>query len=431
MNRNSVKTLSLKTLLNTPANLMSKRLAKGLLLTLTTTFCVNVLANDEARSLINQSEQWQQTLEQAKGQTVYFNAWGGSEVINDYIRWAGEQVKEQYQVTVKHVKVTDTADVVSKLLAEKAAGRNEQGSVDLVWINGENFKSMKDNALLAQAYTQQLPNYALVDTENKPSTLYDFTTPVDNLEAPWGMAQLVFMYDTKHLSVPPHSMQSLLETAKSIKGRFSYPAPPNFHGSSFVKQALIELIDDKSLLAKPVVDADFGKITAPLWRYLDQLHPLMWRSGRSFPKNSGQMKSLLNDSELFVSLTFNPNDASNAIQNGELPSSVKTYVHKKGTLGNTHFVAIPFNATAKAGSKVFANYLMSAAAQVRKADPAIWGDPTVLAMQKLNKTQAQAFSKLALGPATLTAEQLGKVLLEPHSSWVDALEKAWLKRYAN
>jgi putative thiamine transport system substrate-binding protein len=430
MNRNFAQTPSLKTHLNTSSNLMVNKFVKGLLLTLTAGLCVNVLADDQVRERISQSEQWQQTLKQAKGQTVYFNAWGGSEVINDYIRWAAEQVKEQYQVTVKQVKVTDTADVVSKLLAEKAAGRNEKGSVDLVWINGENFKSMKDNALLAEAYTQQLPNYALVDTENKPSTLYDFTTPVDNLEAPWGMAQLVFMYDTKHLSTPPNSMLSLLETAKRVEGRFSYPAPPNFHGSSFVKQALIELIEDKSLLAKPVVADDFGEVTAPLWNYLDQLHPLMWRSGRSFPKNSGQMKSLLNDSELFISLTFNPNDASNAIQNDELPSSVKTYVHKEGTLGNTHFVAIPFNATAKAGSKVFANFLMSAPAQIRKADPAIWGDPTVLAMQKLNQTQAQAFSKLALGPATLTAEQLGKVLLEPHSSWVDALEKAWLKRYA-
>ena len=380
---------------------------------------------------INHSSDWQDTLTQAEGQTVYFNAWGGSQVINDYIRWAAEQVKERFEITVNHVKVTDAGEVVSKILAEKSAGRGENGSVDLVWINGENFRSMKENGLLAPAYTQDLPNYALIDTLNKPSTLYDFTTPVDNLELPWGMAQLVFMYDTKHLKVPPDSMLSLLDTLVNIKGRFSYPALPNFHGTSFVKQALIELIEDSSLLSKPVIEADFVAVTAPLWRYLDKLHPLMWRAGRSFPKNSGQMKSLLNDGELFISLTFNPNDASNAIANNELPESVKTYVHRAGSLGNTHFVAIPFNATAKAGAKVFGNFLISPQAQLRKATPNIWGDPTVLALHKLSKTARDAFDQLPLGPATLNTQALGKILLEPHSSWVDALENAWLKRYAN
>ena len=386
-------------------------------------------ANAFANTTVPQQD-WQATLESAKNQTVYFNAWGGSETINDYIRWAAKQVKLQHQVTVKLVKVSDAGNVVSKLLAEKSAGRTSDGSVDLMWVNGENFKAMKDNGLLAKAYTQNLPNYAFVDTENKPSTLYDFTTPVDNLEAPWGMAQLVFMYDTERLDKAPTDMASLLSTLESAKGRFSYPALPNFHGTTFVKQALIELIEDKSLLSKPVVAEDFAKVTAPLWQYLDKLHPLMWRSGRTFPKNAQQMKNLLNDGELFISLSFNPNDASNAISNDELPSSVKTYVHKGGTLGNTHFVAIPFNAKAAAGAKVFANFLMSPQAQVRKADPKVWGDPTVLSMDKLSAADKQSFAQLELGSATLSASELGKVLLEPHSSWVRALEKAWQARYA-
>jgi len=382
-------------------------------------------------ALAQNDSAWQKVLDEAKGQSVYFNAWGGSDTINDYISWAAAEVKKQYQVDVKQVKITDTGDVVSRILAEKSANRETGGSVDLIWINGENFKAMKDNQLLAKAYTQKLPNYALVDTENKPSTLYDFTTPVDNLEAPWGMAQLVFMHDTKHLATPPTDMHSLLETLKSNKGRFSYPALPNFHGTTFIKQALHELVEDSAVLSQPVSQVDFETVSAPLWAYLDQLHPLLWRSGKSFPKSAQQMKQLLNDSELFISLSFNPNDASNAIANDELPNTIRTYVHKNGTLGNTHFIAIPFNANAKAGAQVFANFLMSAKAQLKKATPAVWGDPTVLAMNKLNAQQQQAFSALKLGVATLSSEQLGKVLLEPHSSWVAAIEKAWIARYAN
>jgi putative thiamine transport system substrate-binding protein len=50
---------------------------------------------------------------------------------------------------LEHVKITDTADVVKRVRAEKAAGRTDRaGTVDLVWINGENFAAMKADGLL-------------------------------------------------------------------------------------------------------------------------------------------------------------------------------------------------------------------------------------------------------------------------------------------
>lgn len=374
---------------------------------------------------------WSAIVEKAKGQTIYFNGWGGAEPINDYVAWAADQVKERYDINVKHVKVTDIGEVVSRILAEKSGGRTEEGSVDLMWINGENFRAMKEQGLLASPYSMQLPNYQYVDTENKPTTLYDFTIPVDNMEVPWGMAQLVFMYDSNKLKSHPTSMQELLTTAKEYPGRVTYPSPPNFHGTTFIKQALLELTDDPEILTRPVVEEDFAKITAPLWAYLDKLHPFMWRGGRTFPANASEMKQLLNDGEIVISLSFNPNDASNAIVNDELPASVRTYVHKKGTIGNTHFVAIPFNSSAKEAAMVFADFLISPEAQARKADPAIWGDPTVLAVSSLPEKDKALFSAIKTGPATLSAEELGRVLPEPHPSWVQALEQEWQKRYNN
>jgi putative thiamine transport system substrate-binding protein len=178
-----------------------------------------------------------------------------------------------------------------------------------------------------------------------------------------------------------------------------------------------------------VEKADFSTVTAPLWTFLDQLHPVMWRKGSVFTSGAPQMKQLLNDGEIFISMSFNPNDASNAISNGELPESVRTYVHDKGTIGNTHFVAVPFNSDAKEGAMVFANYLMSAEAQLRKATPAVWGDPTVLNVNSLPEKNRQIFRKIPLGKATLTARELGMVMLEPDASWVQALEKEWQRRY--
>ncbi|MBU2515652.1 ABC transporter substrate-binding protein [bacterium] len=375
------------------------------------------------------ADDWSVITKKARGQTIYFNAWGGSDVINDYIRWAADEVNKRYKVTVKHVKVTDIGDVVSRILAEKSANRDTGGSVDLIWINGENFRAMKDNKLLFGPFTDKLPNYRLVDVENKPTVLFDFTTPVDHMEAPWGMAQLVFMVDTARADWHPANMNQLLRFAKEFPGRVTYPAPPSFFGTTFLKQALLELVIDRETLYQPVEQSDFNLVTAPLWKFLDELHPLMWRKGATFTSGAPEMKQLLNDGEIFVSLSFSPNDASNAIINGELPDSIRTYVHTEGTIGNTHFVAIPFNSDAKEGAMVFANFLLSPEAQLRKAESTIWGDPTVLSVNKLDPKDRKRFANLPLGVATLSSSELGKVLLEPDASWVSALEKAWLKRY--
>ncbi len=375
------------------------------------------------------NDQWNDIRKKAKGQTIYFNAWGGSETINDYIRNAAIRAEKEFKFKVIHVKLTDISLAISRILTEKAVGRTKNSSVDLLWINGENFRAMKKNKLLFGPFTQKLPNYKYVDTKNKPTTLFDFTVPVDNMEAPWGMAQLIFMYDTAKVKTPPENMKDLLEFAKKNPGRVTYPAPPNFHGTTFLKQALLELVKDKNILYRPVSNADFAKVTKPLWEYLDKLHPLMWRKGKVFTNGASKMKQLLNDGEIFISISFNPNAASNAIAKGELPDTVRTYIHKPGTLGNTHFLAIPFNSSAKEAAMVFINFLLSPKCQAEKADPGVWGDPTVLAINKLSRKDQKLFSKIPKGVATLLTKDLGTVLPEPHSTWVEAIEKEWKKRY--
>jgi putative thiamine transport system substrate-binding protein len=375
---------------------------------------------------------WDAVLAEAKGQTVYFNAWGGSENINSYIDWAGKTLKERYGVEVVHVKLDDTANAVAKVLAEKAAGKNEGGSVDLIWINGENFASMKrQDLLMAPDWTTGLPNWAYVDHENKPTILTDFTIATDGLESPWGGAKLVFFHDSARTPAGsvPHSSVELLAWAERNPGRFSYPQPPDFIGSSFLKQVLTETIADKSKLGLPVDDASFSDDVAPLFAYLDKLHPNLWRGGKAYPQNYPDMKQKLADGELDIIFAFNPSEASAGIAAGELPDTVRSFTYTDGTLGNTHFVAIPYNASAKAGALVLANFLISPEAQARKQDPSVWGDPTVLSMDKLSAEDRAAFDALDLGVATLKPDELGPALDEPHPDWMERIEGEWLKRY--
>ncbi len=372
---------------------------------------------------------WEEIVAAAEGQTVYWNAWGGDERINAYIAWAGEQVEARYGVEVVHVKLSDTADAVGRVLAEKAAGEDEGGSVDLIWINGENFAAMKREGLLRDPWTQDLPNYALVDLDDKPTTRVDFTVPVDNLEAPWGMAQMVFIHDSALVPEPPRSIEALLAWSQENPGRFTYPQPPDFLGSTFLKQALIELLDDPSILQEPVNEQSAAMATEPLWGFLDALHPTLWRSGQAFPANGPALKQLLGDGEIEIAFSFYPADATSWIQRGEVADSVRTFIMEEGTIGNTHFVAIPYNASAPEGAMVLADFLMSPEAQARKQDPEYWGDFTVLDVAELPDEDRARFEAIDLGIATLPPEELSPTLLEPHPSWMEWVESEWQRRY--
>ena len=368
---------------------------------------------------------WSQIQNEAKGQTVYFNAWGGSEATNAYIAWAAKEAKTRYRIDVRHVKISETAEVVKRVQTEMAAGRNKDGSVDLMWVNGENFRNLKNGGLLFGPWAQSLPNWSLVDL-NKPVRT-DFSVPTEGYESPWGTAQLTLIADSAKTPTPPRSAADLLAFAKASPGGVSYPKPPDFHGTTFVKQLLLELTPNKAVLQQPVTPAVFAAATLPLWAYLDQLHPSLWRNGKTFPASAAEMHRMLGDGELKISITFNPNEAANLIASKQLPASAYSFGFTGGTIGNVHFVAIPVNSRAKAGAQVFANFLLSAEAQTRKADITVWGDGTVLDISKLAPASQALIRKKAPGAL---AEAV-PTLPEPHASWVEALEVEWLKRYGS
>jgi putative thiamine transport system substrate-binding protein len=375
---------------------------------------------------------WDDTLARARGQTVYFNAWGGDGQINDYIAWVGERVQARHGVGLVHVKLTDTAEAVARVVAEKAAGRAEGGSVDLIWINGENFAAMKAQGLLFGPFVERLPNFRYVDTEDKPTTLVDFTVPTDGLESPWGMAQFVFLHDTARVPDPPRSIPALLAWAEANPGRFTYPAPPDFVGSTFLKHALLELTADPAVLQRPAdQEADAAAVLAPLWAWLEEIRPHLWRDGRSYPASGEAQHQLLDDGEVDFSLAFSPATASRLIAAGRLPETVRTFILEDGTIGNTHFVAIPFNAAHKEGAMVVANFLLSPEAQARMQHPEIWGDGTVLDLDALSPDDRALFEALPRGVATLPPDELEPVRLEPHPSWMVLIEAEWLRRFSS
>jgi putative thiamine transport system substrate-binding protein len=369
---------------------------------------------------------WDAVTDAASRQTVFWHAWGGSTTTNDFIAWIGERAAEQ-GVTLEHVKLADTADAVGAVLTERQAGRDADGSVDLIWINGANFASMKENDLLFGPWAFDLPNWSFVDVEGKTVTT-DFTVPTEGYESPWAMAQVVFMHDTARILEPPRSAEAILAWLRENPGRFTFPQPPDFLGTTFLKQMLIDLVPDPSVLQAPVGD-DYDTVTAPLWTFMEEITPLLWREGRAYPQTGPRQLQLINDGEIDMAISFSPGEASTAIANFQLPDTVRTHVLDRGTLGNASFVAIPYNSSAKEGAMVVANILLSPEAQLRAQDPEVLGYGTVLDMEKLTPEDRAAFEALDQGPATLSPAELGTAQPEPHPSWGERLAADWTRRF--
>lgn len=375
------------------------------------------------------ADSWDDVLARARGETVYFNAWGGDERTNSFIAWADQELAAKYGVHVTQVKLTDTAEAVTRVLAEKAAGKSEGGSVDMIWINGGNFLSMKEQGLLFGPFVENLPNAKYLDLAPGSAAVTDFTIPTDGMESPWRLARFVLSYDSARLQDPPGSMAELLTWSAAHPGRFTHPNPANFMGATFLKQALIELTPDPAILQAPATDENFATATAPLWAWYDALRPTLWRDGTAFPENESTQSQLLNDGEVDFTMAFDPAAAAALAAQGLLPETVRSYGLDGGTIGNFSFVAIPFNAAHKDAAMVVANFLLDPATQAHAQDISVLGSYSVLDMSKLGEAEKAAFAALPASDALPTNAALGPTLLEPHPSWMDRLTKEWSIRY--
>tara|TARA_B100002052_G_scaffold190559_1_gene173679 strand:+ start:445 stop:1662 length:1218 start_codon:yes stop_codon:yes gene_type:complete len=376
------------------------------------------------------NDDWSKVIHSGMNKSVNFHAWGGSRNINNYIKWVSKKVESKYNITLNHIKIKDTAQAVKKVLYEKISGENENGSIDIIWINGENFSSMlSSNLLYDKNWIFKLPNSKLINLSESSSLMYDFGVYNEGREMPWGLSQLIFFFDSEKLLKPPKNVFQFKKYILDNKGRITFPQPPDFVGTSFLKQVLSELTENKSILQEKFNFKRHSFILAKLWEWLDDVTPNLWKRGKFYPKNYLSMSQLLGDDEIDISMAFNVSFPSNEVIKGNLPKSTKSYVPDIGSLSNVHYLTIPYNSSNPSAAKLVINFMISPEAQLRKNLQSVWGDPTVLNYKKLPKKWKNKFEKLSKGPATISFKDLDKKLAEPHPSWVKEIEKQWMKRY--
>lgn len=359
----------------------------------------------------------------SRSSVVTFYMWGGSEKVNSWIdTYVGGKLKAQYDITLKRVPM-DASVFVNKLLTEKSANKIV-GEIDLLWINGENFKNARMGKVLFGPYLEKLPNYNNFIEPSSAKT--DSGFPVDGYEVPYGKAQFNYIYDSDVVQNPPLNFNELLKWVKINPGLFTYPQPPDFTGSAFVRQAFYALTGGYKQYLDGFNKELFDKNSKLLWDYLNEMEPYLWQEGKNYPKEKSNMDKLFEKGEIGFSMTFTQTEAQSKINDGIYPDSVRSLVFKDGSLSNTHFTAIPFNSPNKAGAMVVSNFLISPEIQASKNNPDNWGDFTVLSIKKLNKSDKDRFYSLNLGEATLPLETLDKYAVpEIPSEYLEALEEGW------
>ncbi|NJM81233.1 MAG: ABC transporter substrate-binding protein [Tabrizicola sp.] len=374
------------------------------------------------------SMSWDQIVAEARGGTVNWFMWGGADNINRYVSEdIGGRLRSEYGITLNRVGISDTVEAVNIVLGEKEAGVTDKGSVDMIWINGENFFTMKQAGLAFCGYTGLLPNNALVNWEN-PAIANDFGVPVDGCEVPWSTAQFAFAHDSAVMPEPPRSIPDLIAWVKANPGQFTYPAPPDFNGSAFVRHVFYHAAGGAENLLGPFDKARYDAAAAKTWAILNEIEPFLWREGQTYPTSITQLNELYANGEVGLTFNYGAAEFGVAVQNGIFPETTRSFGLTDGTIANTNYTIVPFNSPNKAAALVLQNLLLSGEAQYTKARPEIWGaDPAIEIDRTTPEIQAQ-FAAIETHPAAVPAAELAKAALpELQADWIAAIEKGWIE----
>lgn len=377
-----------------------------------------------------EGQSFDELVEMARGTTVTFYGWGGDENIN---RWLDQEIanelKSKYDITLERVPMVPP-EYIPKLINEKQV--QGQGTIDVVWINGENFYTAKQADLLYGPFTDTLPNYLTYLDGDSPDNLYDFGQPIDGYEAPYGRAQMTLIADQALVEVLPASHEALMALAVEHPGQITYPDVSDFTGSAFVRNIIYDIVGYEVFLDIDTDKEAVRTVIEPALTYLKELKPYLWLEGTNYPASVAQLDNMFSDGEVLMTMNYTPFHVATKIEEGAFSKTATSFVFDRGSIGNTHFLAVPFNAPNKAAAMVLINHMMNPEVQASKLDPAVWGDLPVTAPDRLTKDQKIIFDSIELGQGVLPQEELlTKRVPEMKAALVPIINELWREEVMN
>lgn len=361
--------------------------------------------------------------------TVTIYGWGGDQRVNEWIdNELAPYALENYGIEVVRVPM-NIDEILMKLTNEKNYSNN--GSIDVIWINGENFYYAKQYDLLYGPFLDKIDNaQKYVDLEGPEATV-DFGYSTEGYEAPWGKAQYVFVHDMELLHEPPKNSEELKEMVINNPGKFTYPEATDFVGSAFLRTIIYDIVGYENVKDLPADYEAVKEAVLPAMNYLNDIKPYLWKEGKTYPKDSAQLDGLYQDKEVYIAMDYNANKALSKVMDKSWSESTETFVWENGTPFNTHFLAIAANAPHVENSMKLIEAALSPEMQISKANLSRWGDLPVLEYDRLSENEQKSLDE-ALTPSEqyknsiLSYEELSKHKQpELRADLVTIIEKVW------
>ncbi|PRO66617.1 ABC transporter substrate-binding protein [Alkalicoccus urumqiensis] len=376
--------------------------------------CGNSESGTSAEALEELS--WEEITAEAEGSEVRMYMWGGDEGVNAYMDDViAPAVEEEYGIDFERIPM-DAPEFLSRLMTEREAGSTD-GSADILWINGENFRNAKENDLLYGSFADMLPNME-EHVADAPFVENDMGIDVDGMEVPWGNVQYAFQFRGE--DNPPETMEELLAWAEENPGAFTYPDVQNDTGNGFVRHVIHYVAGDPETVSE-FDEAWIEENGGDVWDVLRTLAPSLWREGETYPNSLEQQDQMFADGEVQATLGFNEYRAQSLIDQGVFPEETETVGLSSGSISSTHYVSMPFNTGNPEAALVVINHLLSPEAQIEKLNPERWGEGHILDPETLSEEQREQVEAY-VGEEIVPAED---ALPELDARYVDWIQENW------
>jgi putative spermidine/putrescine transport system substrate-binding protein len=389
---------------------------------------------------------WEQVLSRAaeEGKVTWYH-WGGSEELNTWIDTVVKPDLAKLGITLETSRIPDTRDAVDQVIADAGTAKGiGEGSVDAIWINGENFFTLASQDLLFGSFVKQLPNakFFYLDPAEPSSAinLADNGYPTNYQEVPWAQFQYTCFVDTARLPLEqlPKDYAELETYLQANPGRFTYVRPPDYIGNAFVQSVLYAFNPSGyEFFQQPLAEITTDELIAALtpgFEYLRRLEPFLLGGGGQegqrgapiYPETQAANETFFNNGEVDILCQFGAFSADVGVENGTFADTVQNVIFPaSGMITNKSFISVPTSAPNPAAALVLANYLSSPENQVSKLAALGYGPGVDVPL--LSQADQTAIAEASPDLRGVTFEALSQAQVpEANSSLVDVIETVWI-----
>lgn len=368
--------------------------------------------------------------------------WGGSDLLNIWMDSVVTPEMAALGVRFNAVRITSAKDVVDLIIAERNSGKDlGQGSVDAMWVNGENFATLKAQDALFGPFATLLPNARNIDwnPDDPRATLNlrDFGVETGGAEMPWSGEQYVCAVNTARVDAAdvPHTFADLRAYLEANPGKFAYVKPPHYLGNTFVQEAIYAHNPDGTGAAPlqssidEVGSEELARLITPGLQYLKDLEPFLLGAGGKarYPEDGATLDGLFLNGEVDFNCKFGLYAVAVNLSTGAYPEGAEAFVFPQGNMiKNKNYIMIPGNTSHPAAALVLADHLASVESQISKLDAV--GHPAGIDAWMLSEADAAALAAASPGLVGVMQEELdANAAPDTNATLVDVIEATWLE----